>query len=71
MPTSSSGRCLRIGPDRFRAEGSVVDVPNSGDRRADTALLIERIAARFERDIGSAPEQWWGAFQPFWPDLRA
>ena len=25
---------------------------------------------RFERDIGEAPEQWWGAFQPFWPDLR-
>jgi phosphatidylinositol dimannoside acyltransferase len=64
------GRCLRIGPDRFRAEGWVVEVPSSGDRRADTALLVERIAACFERDIGSAPEQWWGAFQPFWPDLR-
>jgi hypothetical protein len=31
--------------------------------------LAARVAARFERDIGSAPEQWWGAFQPFWPDL--
>ncbi len=64
------GRCLRIGPDRYRAEGSVVEVPSTGDRRADTAVLVERIAARFEHDIGSAPEQWWGAFQPFWPDLR-
>ena len=43
-----------------------MEVPNSGDRRADTAVLVERIAARFERDIGEAPEQWWGAFQPFW-----
>ena len=64
------GRCLRIGPDRFRAEGELVEVPATGDRRADTAVLVERIAARFERDIGETPEQWWGAFQPFWPDLR-
>lgn len=64
------GRCLRIGPDRFRAEGSIIEVPSSGDRRGDTAVLVERIAACFEHDIGSAPEQWWGAFQPFWPDLR-
>lgn len=64
------GRCLRIGPDRFRAEGELVEVPATGDRRADTKVLVERIAARFERDIGETPEQWWGAFQPFWPDLR-
>jgi phosphatidylinositol dimannoside acyltransferase len=64
------GRCLRIGPDRFCGEGAIVDVPDSGDRRADTAALVERIAARFEHDIADAPEQWWGAFQPFWPDLR-
>ena len=64
------GRCLRIGPDRFRADGEVLAVPSSGDRRADAIALATRIAARFERDIGEAPEQWWGAFQPFWPDLR-
>jgi len=63
------GRCLRIGPDRFRAEGEPMEVPASGDRRADVAMLVDRIAARFEHDIGEAPEQWWGAFQPFWPDL--
>jgi phosphatidylinositol dimannoside acyltransferase len=63
------GRCLRVGPDRFRGEGRVVEVPDSGDRRADTAALVERIAACIEEDIGIAPEQWWGAFQPFWPDL--
>jgi KDO2-lipid IV(A) lauroyltransferase len=65
------GRCLRVGPDRFLADGELMDVPASGDRRADTTALVERIAARFERDIGTAPEQWGGAFQPFWPDLKA
>jgi phosphatidylinositol dimannoside acyltransferase len=64
------GRCLRIGPDRFRAVGTFLEIPDSGDRREDVRLLVERIAACFEADIGSAPEQWWGAFQPFWPDLR-
>jgi lauroyl/myristoyl acyltransferase len=64
------GRCLRVGPDRFRAEGDVLQLPASGDRRADVAALTRTIAATFERDIGAAPEQWWGAFQPFWPDLR-
>jgi phosphatidylinositol dimannoside acyltransferase len=63
------GRCLRVAPDRFLVDGEVIDVPDTGDRRADVAALTERIAARFERDIGAAPEQWWGAFQPFWPDL--
>ena len=64
------GRCLRTGPDRFRAEGELFEVRPTGDRRADAAALATLIAARFERDIGDAPEQWWGAFQPFWPDLR-
>ena len=65
------GRCLRVGPDRFLVDGEVLEVRETGDRRADITSLTERIAARFERDIGAAPEQWWGAFQPFWPDLRA
>jgi lauroyl/myristoyl acyltransferase len=63
------GRCLRTGPDRFEAEGEIIGPLDSGDRRADIATLTERFAARFERDIAAAPEQWWGAFQPFWPDL--
>lgn len=63
------GRCLRTGPDRFQGEGELIALPESGDRRADIATLTERIAARFERDIGDAPDQWWGAFQPFWPDI--
>ncbi|MEO5985410.1 MAG: hypothetical protein ABIW50_02960 [Candidatus Limnocylindria bacterium] len=64
------GRCLRMGPDRFLADGEVVDLPATGNRRSDIEVLTARFAARFEHDIGLAPEQWWGAFQPFWPDLK-
>ena len=65
------GRCLRLAPDRFQTVGDLLDVPDTGDRREDVRLLVTRIAERIERDIGEAPEQWWGSFQPFWPDLRA
>jgi lauroyl/myristoyl acyltransferase len=65
------GCCLRTGPDRFDAFGDVVAVPQGPDRRATIETLTQRLAARFEHDIGAAPEQWWGAFQPFWPDLAA
>lgn len=64
-----AGRCLRVAPDRFRVEGVSVEVASSGDRRADVAATIAALAVRLEHDIAAAPEQWWGAFQPFWPDL--
>lgn len=64
-----AGRCLRIGPDRFEGVGEVIEVPDTGNRKADVATLTERLAARYEQDIAAAPEQWWGAFQPFWPDI--
>ena len=63
------GRCLRVGPDRFVVDGELMRPSSSGNRRADSIALAERIAARFEQDIGAAPEQWWGAFQPYWPDI--
>lgn len=64
------GRCLRVGPDRFRGDGVILDVPDRSTGDAGRAELVERIARCIEADIGAAPEQWWGAFQPFWPDLR-
>lgn len=64
-----AGRCLRLGPDRFRVEGEPVEVVATGDRRADVAATVAALAVRLEQDIAAAPEQWWGAFQPFWPDL--
>jgi phosphatidylinositol dimannoside acyltransferase len=64
-----AGRCLRVGPDRFHVDGEVVPRPATGDRRADIAALTGLLARRFETDVTAAPDQWWGAFQPFWPDL--
>jgi lauroyl/myristoyl acyltransferase len=64
-----AGRSLRLGPDRYRVEGVAIPVPDTGDRRADTATLVAALAAQLERDIADAPEQWWGAFQAYWPDL--
>lgn len=64
-----AGRCLRLGPDRFRVEGVPIEVAATGNRRADVAATVAALALRLEHDIAAAPEQWWGAFQPFWPDL--
>ena len=64
-----AGRCLRAAPDRFVAGGVSIPFEARGDRRADTQRLSQLLAARYERDIAEAPEQWWGAFQPRWPDL--
>lgn len=69
--TVIAGRCLRVGPDRFEGIGEILEPAISGDRRADVAALTDRLAARFETDIAAAPDQWWGAFQPFWPDIGA
>ena len=63
--------CLRVGRDRFHARGWAIDVERTGNRRADIEALTRALARRFEEAIGEAPEQWWAAFQPFWPDLRA
>jgi phosphatidylinositol dimannoside acyltransferase len=66
-----AGRCLRTGPDRFMAGGVRIEWSAAGERGADVEALTRRLAARYEHDIGEAPEQWWGAFQPRWPDLPA
>jgi KDO2-lipid IV(A) lauroyltransferase len=64
------GRCLRTDLGHYRVEGEMMDAASmEGDRRTVVAELTERLARRFEADVAAAPEQWWGAFQPFWPDL--
>jgi KDO2-lipid IV(A) lauroyltransferase len=65
-----AARALRLGPDRFTAAAWLVEAERTGDRRADTVALTRAMAARFERLIGEAPEQWFAAFQPFWTDQR-
>lgn len=66
-----TARVLRARPDHFHTRGDWLDLEQpSGDRRADVAELTRRIAQRFEGYIAEAPEQWWGSFQPIWPDLH-
>ncbi len=60
--------CWRVGQERFRARAWPVEIPLSGDRRADAAALSQAMAARFEEAIAVAPEQWWASFQPIWTD---
>jgi KDO2-lipid IV(A) lauroyltransferase len=62
--------CHRLGPERFEARAWPVDVPRSGDRRSDIAALTQALAHRFEEALTAAPEQWFGTFQPLWPDLK-
>ena len=31
--------------------------------------ITTAIAAAYETVLAAAPEQWWGAFHPIWPDL--
>ena len=66
-----AGRSLRIGPDRFEIRGEVVECTPTGDRPADVAALTAAITERLERYIRERPEQWFGAFQPIWPDIPA
>ncbi len=63
-------RALREGPDRYTATAWPVAIEPSGDRRADVAALTRDVGARFEAIIAEHPEQWFGAFQPFWTDQR-
>jgi phosphatidylinositol dimannoside acyltransferase len=61
-------RVLRTAPEQFHGRAWALDVKRSGDTARDVAALTEAMARRFEEAIAEAPEQWWGAFQPFWPD---
>jgi len=65
-----AGCCLRLGPDRFDCVGEPIEVVRSGDRQTDVDALTRAMGAQFERQIARAPEQWWGAFQPIWPDIQ-
>jgi lauroyl/myristoyl acyltransferase len=66
-----AGRSLRIGPDRFEVRGDPVPHAPTGHRADDVAALTRRVTETLERYIGECPEQWWGAFQTVWRDIRA
>jgi hypothetical protein len=50
---------------------TLLEVPTEGPRRERVLTLMRQTVAVFEDLIAPAPEQWWGAFQPIWPDLEA
>lgn len=63
--------CWRRGPERFNTRAWQIDVPRSGDRKADVAALTEAMARRMEEAISVAPEQWFASFQPIWDEKPA
>jgi KDO2-lipid IV(A) lauroyltransferase len=54
-----------------RYQGSMirVDTPGEGRLRDRVVSMTASIAGAFEELLAGAPEQWWGAFHPYWPDL--
>ena len=64
-----AGSCRRLGTGRYSGKLIEVPVPAEGTRRERMAALTANIAAAFETILADAPEQWWGAFHPIWPDL--
>ena len=64
-------RVLRTAPERFRVRAERVDVAETGQSAEDVTTLTVALAASFEGAIAEAPEQWWAAFQPFWPDIAS
>jgi phosphatidylinositol dimannoside acyltransferase len=64
-------RCLRLGRERFHGRVWEIARPDGLDRRSAMRAMTAEMGARFEEAIAEAPEQWWGAFQPIWPDLRS
>lgn len=47
--------------------GPIISPQSTGDKRADTIALMQRIYDALEDFIGPRPEQW-AMFRPFWPE---
>lgn len=61
----------RVGVGRYVGRLEAIKVPPDGPRRERVEATMARIAVAFERIIEDAPDQWWAAFFPIWPDLEA
>ena len=59
----------RIGDGRYLGRLIPVPIADSGSRRDRLEAITTSVAQAFETLIADAPEQWWGAFHPIWPDL--
>ncbi len=64
-----AGAARRTRDGRYRGRLIRVPEPGAGSRRERVVALTAGIAAAFESLLADAPEQWWGAFHPIWPDL--
>ncbi len=63
------GSARRLAGGRYGGKLWLVPTPEEGTRRERMVELTRRIAEAFETILADAPEQWWGAFHPIWPDL--
>jgi len=63
--------CRRVGGRRYIGRVIEVPQPSEGPKRRRLTELTANLAATFEELIADAPEQWWGAGHPIWPDLAA
>ena len=63
------GSARRAKGGRYRGRLILVPTPADGSRRERVTILTAAIATAFESILADAPEQWWGAFHPIWPDL--
>jgi KDO2-lipid IV(A) lauroyltransferase len=64
------GTVRRTTPGRFAGRVERVEWTPTGNRETDLTALCQAITTVLERHILVAPEQWWGAFQPVWDDIR-
>lgn len=60
----------RLGGGRYAGTMYRVEVPTDGERTDRLQRFLDALAKAFESLIAEAPEQWWTAFFPLWPDLE-
>jgi KDO2-lipid IV(A) lauroyltransferase len=63
------GSARRTSGNRYAGKLIRVATPQEGTRRERIAAITQGIVDAFETILADAPEQWWGAFHPIWPDL--
>ena len=61
----------RVPGARYVGRLDPLAVPVDGSRRERVTAIVAAEARLFELAIARAPEQWFGAFFPIWPDLEA
>jgi KDO2-lipid IV(A) lauroyltransferase len=63
------GSARRLGGGRYSGKLIAIPTPEAGTKREKVVALTAAIAAGYETLLADAPEQWWGAFHPIWPDI--